>query len=89
MEFEWDAAKHERNLGERGLGFDDGALIFGGPVIEWIDDRRNYGEMRVRAIGLSGEHLLHVVYTERDDVRRIISVRMANRKERVAWLRRE
>jgi uncharacterized DUF497 family protein len=89
MEFEWAATKHERNLRERGLGFDDGALIFDGPVIEWIDDRRDYGEMRVRAIGLSGEHLLHVVYTERDEVRRIISVRMANRKEQVAWRQRE
>jgi uncharacterized DUF497 family protein len=88
MEFEWDEAKHERNLRERGIGFDDGAMIFDGPVIEWIDDRHDYGETRFRATGMSGEYLLHVVYTEREDVRRIISVRMANRKERAAWLRR-
>jgi uncharacterized DUF497 family protein len=88
MQFEWDDAKHRLNVSVRGIGFDDGALVFGGPVIEWIDLRIAYGEVRVRAVGLSGDDLLHVVYTDRDDVRRIISVRRANRKERAAWLRR-
>jgi len=88
MEFEWDDAKHQLNIAVRGIGFDDGALVFDGPVIEWIDLRKAYGEIRVRAVGLSGDDLLHVVYTNRGDVRRIISVRNANRKERAAWLRR-
>ena len=88
MLFEWDDAKHERNVASRGIGFDAGALIFGGPVIEWLDERPWYGEVRVRAVGMSGGDLLHVVYTDRDEVRRIILVRKANRKEREAWQRR-
>jgi uncharacterized protein len=88
MLFEWDDAKHERNVVSRGIGFDAGTLIFDGPVIEWPDERAGYGEVRVRAVGISEGVLLHVVYTDRDDVRRIISVRMANRKERDAWQRR-
>ena len=87
MQFEWNAGKHARNLELRGLGFDDGALIFEGSVIEWTDARRDYGEVRVRAVGQSEGDLLHVVYTERDDIRRIISVRLANRRERAAWQR--
>lgn len=88
MLFEWDAAKHERNLATRAIGFDDGALIFAGPVIEWWDHRHDYGEQRMRAVGMSGGTLLHVVYTDRPDTRRIISVRLASRKERTLWLSR-
>ncbi|HTT80742.1 MAG TPA: BrnT family toxin [Stellaceae bacterium] len=44
MEFEWDEAKNARNLGERGIGFDNGARIFDGPVLIWEDKRRDYGE---------------------------------------------
>ena len=32
IEFEWDEAKHAKTLRDRGIGFDDGARIFAGPV---------------------------------------------------------
>jgi uncharacterized DUF497 family protein len=35
MEFEWDEAKHAKTLRDRGIGFDDGARIFAGPVLIW------------------------------------------------------
>jgi uncharacterized DUF497 family protein len=77
--FEWDQAKSDRNLRERGFGFDAAALIFEGPVIEWCDIRETWGEIRIVAIGIA------VVYTERGEVRRIISARKARRKERALW----
>jgi uncharacterized DUF497 family protein len=86
MRFDWDPAKDERNRQERGFGFDLAALIFEDDTIEWPDDRREYGETRVRAIGEADGLVLHVVFTDRDDVRRIISARIANRKERTQWL---
>jgi uncharacterized DUF497 family protein len=49
--------------------------------------RRAYGELRVRAIGETRGRSLVVVFTDRADVRRIISARVANRKERAVWLR--
>ena len=82
MEFEWDEAKSERNLRERGFDFAYAAGIFEGLVIETIDDRLDYGEERVIAIGETGGSVLVVVYTDRDGVRRIISARLANRRER-------
>jgi uncharacterized DUF497 family protein len=88
MLFEWDDDKHAETVAARGIGFDAGALIFAGPVIEWLDERRAYGEVRVRAVGMAEEMVLHVVYTDRDEVRRIISVRKANPREREAWQRR-
>ena len=87
--FEWDEAKHARNLALRGVGFDAGTTIFVGPLVEWPDDREDYGEARVRAVGICNGEVLHVVFTDRGEVRRIISVRRANRRERTAWLRRD
>jgi uncharacterized DUF497 family protein len=51
MLFEWDSAKSQRNLLERGFGFDHAATIFVGPSLEAQDNRRDYGEVRVQAIG--------------------------------------
>jgi len=78
--------KDEWNRSQRGFGFDVAALIFEGATIEWLDDRRDYGEVRVRAIGEAEGMVLHIVFTDRGDVRRIISARLADRKERVRWL---
>ena len=87
MIFEWDEAKSRRTLRDRGFGFDYAAGIFAGPTLEKEDVRRDYGEVRVQAIGrAAGADVLFVVYTERGDVRHIISARRANRKERKSWL---
>ena len=83
--FEWDEAKSQRNLRERGLGFDTASEIFKGPVLEFEDARRNYGERRIIAVGEHKGRLLAVVYTWRGETRRIISARMANRRERNAY----
>jgi uncharacterized DUF497 family protein len=85
MVFEWDEAKSRRTLSERGFGFDHAARIFYGPTPEKEDDRRNYGGVRMQAIGESGGDVLFVVYTDRGDVRHIISARLAGRKERRLW----
>lgn len=90
MILEWDDAKHERNLRERGFGFDVAASIFLGETVEVEEEFELYGEVRVQAIGsdLDGR-ILFVVYTDvEDDVRRIISARKATAKEVKAWLAR-
>jgi uncharacterized protein len=85
MLFEWDEAKSLRTFRERGFGFDSAAGIFGDLTLEKRDDRRDYGEIRMHAIGRIGNDILFVVYTDRDDVRHIISARLASRKERRLW----
>ncbi len=85
MLFAWDEAKSRRNLSERGFGFDYAARIFLGPTLERQDARRDYGEVRVQAIGQVGEDVLFVVYTDREGARHIISARLASRKERRLW----
>ena len=69
----------------RGFGFDFATLIFKRETIDIVDARREYGEVRIRAIGAVADRILAVVYTDRGGVRRIISARPANRKERETW----
>ena len=85
MEIEFDAAKNRRNIARRGLAFDrvsdfdfDTALI-----VE--DDRRDYGEVRYRAIGRMGAYVVAVVFTMRGEALRVISLRHANKKERQTY----
>jgi len=85
MHFEWDEAKSQRTLKERGFSFEYAARIFLGRTLERQDDRREYGEVRVQAIGQAAGDILFVVYTDRGDTRHLISARLANRKERTLW----
>ena len=85
MLFEWDEAKSRRNLNERGFGFEYAARIFSGSTLEKPDNRREYGEVRIQAIGRVINDILFVVYTDRGDTRHIISARLASRKERRLW----
>ncbi len=82
MIFEWDYAKSHRNAIDRRLPFDLALALFDGPTLETVDVRREYGEIRIKAIGIVRGVCLVCVYTDRDDIRRIISLRLANRKER-------
>src|SRR5271170_6621880 len=80
MLFEWDEAKSRHTLNERGFGFEYATRIFLGPTLERQDDRRDYGEVRIHAIGRVGDDILFVVYTDRGDARHLISARLANTK---------
>lgn len=60
--------------------------IFDGPTVEKVDDRFDYGEGRVYAVGLVNGLEITVVYTdENDDERRIISAWRAEPHERRSY----
>lgn len=73
MSVEWDERKRRRNLEDHGVDFRDAALIFLEPVLEAVDDRNDYGETRIRALGHVVDDYFLVVYTWRGKSRRIIS----------------
>jgi uncharacterized DUF497 family protein len=90
VRFSWDPKKSEANLAARGFDFEFAALIFEQVTLERTDDRRDYGERRVAAIGLAQGLHLTVAYTDRSESggeieRRIISARRSNRRERKAY----
>jgi uncharacterized DUF497 family protein len=85
VEFEWDETKRQTNIAKHGVDFIDAALLFEGAVLETEDRRRDHGERRYRALGLCNDRVLHVIYTWRQDRRRIISARRASRNERETY----
>lgn len=50
-------------------------------ALVWDDDRCNYGEPRQAALALLGTRVHFVVFVDRADSRRIISLRRANLRE--------
>ena len=88
MTFEWDEQKRLANLAKHGVDFEAAKLIFDGPTLEFPDDRRDYGEKRIGAYGEVAGAVLFVVYTQRDQTRRIISARKAGTNERQTYLAR-
>lgn len=61
--------------------------MFASTYVEFDDTRRDYGERRIVAFGLADGVALTVVFTDRVEstggiVRRVISARLSNRKER-------
>jgi uncharacterized DUF497 family protein len=82
MEFEWDSVKNQRNIEKHGIDFMDAVRIFERPTLTVVDNRRNYGEKRIAAMGTIEDVILYVVYTVRDGIWHIISARRANRRER-------
>lgn len=69
MDFDWHDEKSNRNLAERGFGFDFAALIFLGRVLLKFDDRQDYGEVRENALGEIDGDIYHVTFTDRGSVR--------------------
>lgn len=82
MEFGYDPEKAEKNYENHGVELLEGALIFEGPTLEWLDTRHDYGEDRIIAIGMADDQLLVVVYVKRGDVIRLISTRKGGRRDR-------
>lgn len=81
MRLEWDPAKAAANLRKHGVPLEAAANFDWGTSKEEIDDRFDYDEERIVALGLIGPRVHVLTYTMRGEVCRIISLRPANRKE--------
>ena len=84
MQFEWNPLKAATNLKKHGVSFEEAKTVFDNPVAVIFDDEaHSIDESREIIIGHSQRNrLLLVVFTERSNSIRIISTRLANRKER-------
>jgi hypothetical protein len=83
MRFEWDEAKNKANREKHGISFEEAVVVFDGIVFTRVDDREGYGEVREISIGEIGNFVVVVVvHTDRGNVTRIISARLADDRER-------
>ncbi|MES2667132.1 MAG: BrnT family toxin [Pseudomonadota bacterium] len=86
--WDWDETKRQATFLTRSLDF---ALVedfdLNTAQID-RDDRRDYGEVRLKAIGMIRGRLFVIVFTPRDTGFRLISLRKANEREKREWARR-
>jgi uncharacterized DUF497 family protein len=88
VNYTWDAAKNAANIRKHGISFERAIRVFDGPTVEQIDDRYDYGETRIRAVGLIEDTEVFVVFCDKGGgERRIISARRAEPKERAEFWR--
>lgn len=84
MEYAWDTEKEKKNIEKHGLPLRAGIAVFEDPnVIEFLDDREDYGEDRYVLIGHDKRtNILYVCYTMRGHfLTLLISVRKATKRE--------
>lgn len=85
--FEWDEKKAYTNIEKHEVAFEEAATVFADENALTIDDPV-HSQTEKRLITLGKSHagkLLVVVHTERGNKIRIISARLASRKERAQY----
>ncbi|MEP6827662.1 MAG: BrnT family toxin [Aestuariivirga sp.] len=81
MDISYDPTKHQRNLNERGLGFNRDAEFDFATALFAVDARKDYGETRWRGLGLVVGRIHALVFVETKTGIRVISFRKANARE--------
>jgi uncharacterized DUF497 family protein len=87
MKIEFDSIKRDRTVAERGLDFARAGEVFSGIHFTGPDFRVDYAEDRFITAGMLDARLVVVVWTPRGEVRRIISMRKANEREKALYIR--
>ena len=84
MDFEWDDDKAESNERKHGVSFTEAMTVFGDPLsLTGFDPGHSDEEDRYITMGTSAAgRLLIVSHTNRGDKVRLISARVATRRER-------
>ncbi len=81
MEITFSTVKNICNQRKHGMPLDLAQDFEWDEALATQDNRRDYGETRMIAIGYIGLRLYVAVYVDRPDGRRIISLRKANLRE--------
>jgi hypothetical protein len=81
LRIEFDPVKDATNQGKHGVSLALAAQLDWDASLVWVDDRFEYGEVRMIALAPETGVLYYVAFVDRDDARRIISLRKANRRE--------
>jgi len=87
IKFEWNVEKEVGNFRKHGISFHEAQSAFNDNLSLTIPDAdHSIGEERFLLLGISSaRHLIVVAHTERGDIVRIISARLATRNEQTAY----
>lgn len=81
MLIEYDQAKDVANRARHGVSLERARTLDWDMARVWIDDRYDYDEIRMCGLVPEEAVLYFVAFVDRGDLRRIISLRRATRKE--------
>ena len=81
MDITYDPNKDRSNQQKHGVSLGEAESMDWDTALERLDDRNDYGEDRYQALGFIGDRLYLAVYVDREEGRRIISLRKANSRE--------
>ena len=81
MEIEFDSDKASSNASKHGVSLDTAENLEWDMLLAEEDKREAYGELRFIGYAPIGRQVYCVVFTDRGDVRRIISLRKATKRE--------
>ncbi|GHD16577.1 hypothetical protein GCM10016234_24860 [Tianweitania populi] len=82
MEFEWDENKRDETLQSRRVDILYAAGIFEGDVVTSVDQRSDYGEVRLISVGMIEDECFVVLHTQRGHVTRLITAWKGGRNAR-------
>ena len=81
MQIVYDSPKDKLNRKSHGLSLELAKALEWSEALAWVDERFEYDELRMIGLVPSGERLYYVAFVDRDDFRRVISLRFAERRE--------
>ena len=81
MRFIFDPAKDKLNRAQHGLSLAFAKRLVWDEALVRMDDRYEYDEVRMIGLVPQGNDLYYVAFVDRGEVRRVISLRFAERKE--------
>jgi uncharacterized DUF497 family protein len=81
VRIEYDPRKDLANQRKHGISLALARVLEWDDALVWIDERFDYGEIRMIALAPKTAILYFVPFVERGTSRRIISLRRANRRE--------
>ena len=73
MQFDFDPGKDATNLSKHGLSLAAAAELRWDAALVWIDNRADYGEVRMVALAPIGDILFFVAFVDREPARRVIA----------------
>lgn len=81
MRLEFDPDKDAGNQAKHGVSLSLAGELDWEAALVWVDERFEYGELRMIALAPETTVLYYVAFVDRGNARRVISVRRANRRE--------
>ena len=81
MQIDFDPDKDRLNRTQHDLSLEFARKLIWEEALVWVDSRFEYDEIGMIGLVPEGNTLYYVAFVDRDEIRRVISLRYAERKE--------